>query len=301
MFERVLFPTDFSPFAQKLVGCLDELKAAGAQEIHLVHVLEPGMVHGLGSTFVSDFLALQEFTKVRMNELSRQLESVGFRVHAHIEMGVPFQEIVRVADEEQAFLIVMGTHGHGFFPGAIVGSVTHNVVRHATVPVLVHKLKLIEPLGKEECDFVCQRAFRRVLLPTDFSDCAAEALALAKQLRAAGTEEVVVLHVQDVRKLRPHLAHKIEEFNRIDSERLKRIRKDLEFFGLKAKVLLREGVPFQEIDRAAREEDVSLIVMCSHGRTALADVLLGSVADAILCRHPRPVLVVRPQKTQEAA
>ena len=51
----------------------------------------------------------------------------------------------------------------------------------------------------------------------------------------------------------------------------------------------------------AREEDVSLIVMGSKGRSALADTLLGSVSDAIVCRHVRPVLVVRAEETSVSA
>lgn len=146
----------------------------------------------------------------------------------------------------------MGTHGHGCFRGAIVGSVTHNVVRYAPVPVLAQKLRLIEPLGKEECNFVCQRVFYRLLAPTDFSPSAEKSLSMVKRLAPTGVEEIVVLHVQDVRLLRPHLDHKIEEFNRIDTERLEQIQRELAFSGLKTRVLLREGVPFQEIDRVAR-------------------------------------------------
>lgn len=41
MFERALFPTDFSPFANQLVNCFDELKQAGTEEVGVLHVLEP--------------------------------------------------------------------------------------------------------------------------------------------------------------------------------------------------------------------------------------------------------------------
>jgi nucleotide-binding universal stress UspA family protein len=47
------------------------------------------------------------------------------------------------------------------------------------------------------------------------------------------------------------------------------------------------------IDKLARDEDVSLIVIGAQGRNATADVLLGSVSDQVVCRHVRPVLVAR--------
>jgi nucleotide-binding universal stress UspA family protein len=70
----------------------------------------------------------------------------------------------------------------------------------------------------------------------------------------------------------------------------------LEFAGFRTKVRLRHGVPCEEIDRVAREEDVSLIVIGSKGRSALADTLLGNVSDAIVCGHVRPVLVVHAEE-----
>jgi nucleotide-binding universal stress UspA family protein len=293
MFPRILLATDFSQHAEKLVGCLGDLRSVGAEEVLLLNVVEPGHPIGLASDYLTRALEWKEDSEQRLTAIQRQVAGMGLRVRSRVEIGVPYLEIVRVAQEERVSLIGMGTHGRGFVKGVVLGSVTQNVVRHATVPVLVMKPKVIEKLDSAECDFVCQQFFHRVLLPTDFSPCADEALALVKRLQDAGTQEVIVLHVQDVRYLRPHLADRMDEFNRKDRERLERIRAGLEFFGLKSTVLLREGVPFQEIEKVAKEEDVSLIVIGSKGRSALADVMLGSVSDAVIRRHPRPVLVVR--------
>ncbi len=294
MFPRILFPTDFSRHAEKLVGCLGDLRPVGVEEVLLLNVVEPGYSIGLASDCLARALDWKANSERRLAAIERRLVGMGLRAQSRLEIGVPYLEIVRVAEEEQVSLIAMGTHGYSFVKGAVLGSVTHNVVRCATVPVLVMKPRVIEKLGSAECDFVCQEYFHRILFPTDFSPCANEALTVVKRLHDAGTEEVIVLHVRDIRPFR-HLADNVDEvfLDVKDSERLERIRADLEFFGLKSKALLCEGVPFEEIERVARQEDVSLIVIGSKGRSALADVMLGSVSDAVIRQHSRPILVVR--------
>lgn len=54
-----------------------------------------------------------------------------------------------------------------------------------------------------------------------------------------------------------------------------------------------EGTPFEEIVRFARDKDIDLIVMGTHGHTGLAHLFLGSVAEKVVRRAPCPVLTVR--------
>ncbi len=63
--------------------------------------------------------------------------------------------------------------------------------------------------------------------------------------------------------------------------------------GLKARSLLRVGAPFLEIINAAQTENADLIVMGTHGRSGLAHVLLGSVAERVVQKAACPVLTVR--------
>ena len=143
-------------------------------------------------------------------------------------------------------------------------------------------------LGATDCAFVCQHIFRRVLYPTDFSDCAAEALSYVKQLRGAGVDDIVVLHVREKH------GRGCTETDATVSAQMQRIRSELEFFGFNVNSIVADGAPAVAIERVARDQDVSLIVIGSHGRSAAEDVLLGSVSDTVICRHTKPVLVVRP-------
>lgn len=288
VFRSLLFPTDFSPQAEQLDKCLHEMKPLGVEEIVLLNVVELGPQIGFASDTFEQMLSWKTDAEGRLAEIQERIQAKGIRCRWRLELGKPAFEIVRVAEEERVSVIAMGTHGHGFLRGALIGSVSHDVVRYAPVPVLVLKVNVMGELGVTDCAFVCQHISRRVLYPTDFSDCAAEALSYVKELRGAGVNDVLVLHVR-------------EKHGRGDTEtdptvsaQMQRIRSELEFFGINVNSIIADGGPAAAIERVAREQDVSLIVIGSRGRSAAEDVLLGSVSDAVICRHTKPVLVVRP-------
>ncbi len=290
MFQSLLFPTDFSPETEQLTKCLHEMKPLGVEEIILLNVVELGPQIGFACDTFEQMLALKNDAQARLSELQKQIESWGIRCRCRLELGNPALEIMRVAADERVGLIAMGTHDHGFLHGALIGSVSHEVVRRAPVPVLVLKVTVMGELGTTDCAFVCQHIFRRVLFPTDFSDGAGEALLYVKQLKAAGVNDVVVLHVRENRK------RGAADDDDAVCDRMQRIRSELEFFGFNVTGIIADGTPAPTIERVASEQDVSLIVIGSHGRSSAEDVLLGSVSDAVICHHAKPVLVVRPAR-----
>ncbi|RMF90828.1 MAG: universal stress protein [Nitrospinota bacterium] len=293
MFSRILFPTDFSRHATKVLECLPALKNAGLEEVVLLHVINPIKAARWISVDESVIARLKREAQSQMEAIIAQICSAhGLSGRYRIAVGVTYQEIVRVATEEQVSLIIMGSHGRGFVRGAVLGSVTQNVLRHTRTPLLIEKFRFIEQQGKEVCDFVCQGMFRKILFPTDFSDCALSALQMVKQLRTCGAEEVVLVHIQDTRRLLPPVLSQREELQKQDQERLEEIKGQLHFLGYRVKSILREGIPFVEINRIAEEEDVCMIVLGSHGKSAIKEALIGSVSEAIAREHIRPVLVI---------
>ncbi len=292
MFRSLLFPTDFSQFNERLAFCLPDLKPLGIEEIVFLNVVELGPQIGFASDSFEHMLAWKTDAGPRLEALRLHVEKAGLRSRRRLELGKPALEIVRVAEEERVSLIAMGSHGHGFIRGMLLGSVTHDVVQHASVPVLVLKLELVKHLATTDCDFVCQHLFRRVLLPTDFSERAADALYLVKNMRATGLRDVILLHV-------PEDDHDCED-EQLKAQ-LDRIRAELQFFGFDVTTMVANGSPAKVINETAREQDVSLIVIGAKGGSDAADVLLGSVSDEVVCRHVRPVLVARCRSLASAA
>jgi nucleotide-binding universal stress UspA family protein len=71
------------------------------------------------------------------------------------------------------------------------------------------------------------------------------------------------------------------------------IERELEKNGLTVKVRVERGIPFREILRVEEEEGVSAIVIGSHGKTNLEEMLLGSVSEKVIRKSKKPVLVVK--------
>ncbi len=146
-----------------------------------------------------------------------------------------------------------------------------------------------------------QPGYRRILWPTDFSVLARVAFPYALKLAADAAAELVIFHAltpaeSDVLPgITGRIWGRLERESRIRGEgQLRLLTDEAERRGVRARTALAAGVPFQEILRAARRLRCDLIVIATHGRTGLRNVLIGSVAEKVVRRAPCPVLTVRP-------
>ena len=144
--------------------------------------------------------------------------------------------------------------------------------------------------------------FEKILYPTDFSDVSKKALNYIKQLKDAGTKEVVVFHVIDERILNKIQHHSdvginLEEFEKKMEERaqeeISAIEVELKKSGFNVKTRIDKGIPFREILKAEQEEDISVIVIGSHGVSCIKEMFLGSCSEKVIRKSSKPVLVVR--------
>jgi nucleotide-binding universal stress UspA family protein len=93
--------------------------------------------------------------------------------------------------------------------------------------------------------------------------------------------------------IEPHLHERLDEFNRIDSERQARIQRSLAQTGTcPVDTALAFGRPGPEIVRFAAEKNCSLVVMGTQGRGALVEAFLGSVSHYVARHSPAPTLLI---------
>jgi nucleotide-binding universal stress UspA family protein len=144
---------------------------------------------------------------------------------------------------------------------------------------------------------------RSILLPTDFSDCAAHAREYAASFARSAGASLVCLHV--VEPVSPAVGYTglgeplpvadlADELQDTAARELPKIAGCPEFAGLSVEEVIAHGEVAAEIVRVARERGVDLIVIATHGRTGLGRMLFGSTAEAVVRHAPCPVLVVKP-------
>jgi nucleotide-binding universal stress UspA family protein len=288
MFERFIVATDLSPASDAVVGCLAGLHALGARHALLLQCLDMQQATSV---------ALSYSTATLDDYLSRQqavLQGQGFEVETRVVPGFAKREINRIAHAEDYHLIVVGSQGHSILGEALLGGVASEVIHGATRPVLVIRI-VQRPETGEVCasPSTCELA-SHLLFPTDFSANADLAFTVVESLVADGVRRVTLLHVQDQRRIEPHLTHRREEFDSIDRSRLEALAQRLRDQGTapQVEIELRYGLPHQEILAVAREREAHLIAMGSQGRGFVPELFLGSVSHRVARHAEAPVLLI---------
>ena len=145
-------------------------------------------------------------------------------------------------------------------------------------------------------------AIKRILVPVDFSSDSLKALTYASDFAKPFGAELSVLYVvepiyyatpADLYVTTPNLTMLLDEQRRIGEQQLARLGADLKKKGQRARTLLKTGSPAQLIIDTAKGARADLIIMATHGRTGLAHMLMGSVAEKVVRAAACPVLTVR--------
>ena len=158
MYKKILYPTDFSETAELVLNQVKAFRTLKVEEVVLLHVIDENDIKkkdifslllgvaGLNKS-VEEFEnelknKLIEEAKSKMESIKKELEDVDYKVKEVIVVGIPHEEIVKIAEDEGVDIIMMGSHGKTNLKDILLGSVTENVIKKANKPVLVVKRKI---------------------------------------------------------------------------------------------------------------------------------------------------------------
>lgn len=295
MFSKALLATDLSPASDRVLEYTKNLQPLGCRKIVLAHVIYVKHLVGLSE-------ALRAEASPKLDAQKAVLEAEGFAVTTEMSVGVPGPEITYLAETQGCKLIVIGSHGHSAARDIALGGVATDVVHRSELPVLVVRLQILEEGERECCRIVATDMVCNVLYATDFSDTAERAFQYVEQFARSGCKKMTLMHVQDVSRIRPHLEHRLREFNEIDRSRLERMASRLRDLGVEELSLeIPYGAPADEIVGFIRASCPSIVVMGTHGRGFISDIFAGSVAHNVVRLAQSPVLLIPPIRGSQQA
>ena len=207
-------------------------------------------------------------------------ESLGQSVRIVHKVGVPCDEIVALAEEARAGLLIIGCPKRSYVERVLLGRTAVKVIGHSPCDVLMI------PDGAAV-------NYSRILVGIDGSKYSMEAGQQALDLALTYGGEVHALTVLDIPINRSLLYKVLDEARRKSFTSLQTVADQGEKLGVSVVTAIREGSPYEGIVQYGEEKDMQLIVLGSFGHTALTRILLGSVVERVAALSPLPILVVK--------
>ncbi|MBS0657899.1 MAG: universal stress protein [Verrucomicrobia bacterium] len=303
--RTILVPTDFSAPAERALHYAEQLASYCQAKIVLLHAFDADeYVAGVMGPLSEYQARILEEDEATLHAIAKASQARGFRVEVRTGRGRPARQITQAAEECEAGLIVLSTHGRTGWRRFLMGSVAEAVVRHAHCPVLTvharHESAHVLPVGQGLAAPPLQ--LRRVLFPTDFSVAAGEAQPWAEELVREAHGTLTLLHVFPAkshletpgRGLMTEAVEQVFEGAREHTrEQLAAFAKAARERGAPTDSATAHGVAAQAICEQAELTRADLIVIATQGQTGWDRTLLGSTAERVVRLAECPVLVVR--------
>ena len=305
MFKKILFATTASPACDNAAKVAFDLELKWDAKLFVFHVL--GVPTRGYSPFITDVRTgdteqidpdYADWVKEEMKHTYNGLLEDSENSVLEAVIGVPHREILRKARSENVDLIVMGAHTREEDIGAtryrsVVGSTMQKVAKNARCPVVI----ISRPCT------TCWKLFSNIVIGTDFSKASTSAFMWSAKLAKAVDARLHIFHAVDIQANDPgSISSQADIETRIEDARQKiddKYLSQLKGFD-NYEVGIREGTPFVEILKFAREKQADLIVMAHHTREIDPELaLLGSTVEQVVLRSSCPVTSVNhPDKAQ---
>lgn len=294
LFGRIVVPLDGSEAGEAVLYQAERLLCGRKGEVLLFSSWDPG-ASGFDTPEAADRY---------LKRVQERLVSAGAKaVRRIIRSGPIARTLPETVDSEKASLVALSSHGRETSADAPVAGVVEAVLKGSPVPLFVARAYRPGPSGEPipaECE---APSISRILVPLDGSSACEAVMPYARELGRLLGARIVILHVTDELKAEPgnfwgrnlsgEPAGPMPGENATPDQRIEFAARTFSSAGLETLALNVGGEPITSILEFARPSAVDLIAMTTHGRTGLAKLLMGSVAQKVLREAVLPTLVVR--------
>jgi nucleotide-binding universal stress UspA family protein len=291
--DRILCPVDFSDASRHATQYATAIATLTGARIIGLHVHQPALamipaVVGRGDPVAAPLPAESVDIRARITAQFVHGRFDSAEVTPEVMIGEPAERIADRARIERADIIIIGTRGAGGLQHLLLGSVTEDVIRKSTIPVLA-----VPPRAAAVPDL----PFTRVLCAVDLSASSLSAIQMCQRLLGHRSPAVTLLHViddpgeNDLFLARPYDVHRhAGELETRGRASVREVTAPL-FAGRRPPdIRVAHGHASEQILSAASEIGAELIVMGVHGRGALGVAIFGSTTNDVLRRATCPVL-----------
>ena len=291
---RALIAFDGSAGAAEAVALAQTIAWPVQSRLRIVSVVEPGAwIPPLPRVPMTATPVLEPelvaYLEAQQAEIVKRFALAG-RAEAALLRGRPASVIIDDARDFGADLVIVGSRGHGAIASLVLGSVSAEVVDHAPSPVLVARRETLSRVVVATDDSPSARAAEDVVAGWPiFDGLPIHVVSVADADRPWTTGIAPMFQRQARDAYTQDLQAAVEAAERVASESAVRLREA----GRDADATPGRGDPASEIIAFAEERQADLIVLGSRGRSALAEIVLGSVARNVLAGSKASVLVVR--------
>ena len=292
--KKLLFVTKFEELGFDSLRSLLNLRDGALEHVVFVNVIERDRVAmRRGTGYQKDEeIRLREAANIRFIDWAENLFEQGMEVGVYIVVGSLVPEVIKASQKEDADLIVIGRSHKGVLEHLYSGSDVIELLRRAWIPVLVYKHLSKTAISVEE-------PFDRPLLAIDWSPSSLRAVEYIKALKGV-VAEVNLVNVVSEKDLNGAAATALSKTRKEARNKLEKICEGFEAVGIKAKEHVYVGDPDEEIEKAAKDCQTTLIVLGSSAKSAWVEKWLGSTPQKVAEESIYPTLIVPPERDPQA-
>ena len=290
MFDHILFPTDGSDGATAVFDHVLDIAASHGAMVHILNVADTAhdSVTRIGGEIVD---VLEREGNDIVTETAAEAATRNVSTTTEVLQGSVPETIIEYAERYDIDIVIMPTQGRTGIERYLLGSVTERVIRQSTVPVLS-----LHPESERQRPY----PYGNVLVPTDDSDCANDALELGIDIASAAEATLHALSVVDITSLGVDI-HSVIEADNLETQAERTVReamtaaerRDIDAVG----AVEHDNSVSKAIRAYVDEHDIDLIVIGTHGRTGIDRFLIGSTTERIVRTADVPVIAVPTRDT----